>query len=129
MCAGTIVELLLAEHTESLAQLIPFGLCGLGLIAVVAALLWPRRGTLLALRMVMGLLLLGSLLGVYEHIEGNLEFALEIRPTATFGMVWLDVLKGAAPLLAPGILALVAIIALAATYYHPALTRDHSARR
>jgi hypothetical protein len=124
MCAGTIVELLLAEHTESLVQLIPFVLCGLGLIVVTAALLRPRRGTLIALRVVMGLLFLGSLLGVYEHIEGNLAFEMEIRPTATLATAWLAVLKGAAPLLAPGILALVAVIAIASTYYHPALARD-----
>ena len=129
MCAGTIVELLLAEHTETLVQLIPFVLCGLGLLAVAAALFRPRRATLLALRAVMGLLLAGSLLGVYEHFAGNLAFEQEIRPAATFGAVWMEVLKGAAPLLAPGILAVVAVMAIASTYYHPALARDRSARR
>jgi hypothetical protein len=124
MCVGTVVELLLAEHTEDPIQFIPFALCGVGLIAVVAALRWPRRGTLIALRAVMGLLMLGSLLGVFEHIEGNLAFEQEIRPTATLSAIWLDAIKGAAPLLAPGILALVAIIAIASTYYHPALVRD-----
>jgi hypothetical protein len=127
MCAGTIIELLLAEHTEDLIQFIPFVLCGLGLAAVAVALLRPGRGTLLALRAVMGLLLVGSLLGVYEHFEGNLAFEQEIRPAATFGAVWLDVLKGAAPLLAPGILAVVAVIAIASTYYHPALAREAGA--
>ncbi|HEU5103781.1 MAG TPA: hypothetical protein VFU22_32415 [Roseiflexaceae bacterium] len=129
MCAGTIVELLLAEHTESLVQLIPFVLCGLGLIAVAGALLRPSRGTLIGLRAVMALLLVGSLIGVYEHFEGNLAFEMEIRPAATFGTIWLNVLKGAAPLLAPGILAVAAAIAIASTYYHPALARDRGARR
>jgi hypothetical protein len=129
MCAGTIIELLLAEHTESPTQFIPFVLCGLGLAAVAAALLRPSRSTLLALRAVMALLLAGSLLGVYEHFEGNLEFVQEIRPAATFAAVWLEVLKGAAPLLAPGILAVVALIAIASTYYHPALARSPSDRR
>jgi hypothetical protein len=71
MCAGTIIELLLAEHTEDPIQFIPFVLCGLGLAAVAAALLRPGRGTLLALRAVMGLLLVGSLLGVYEHFRAT----------------------------------------------------------
>jgi hypothetical protein len=35
--------------------------------------------------------------------------------------IWLDVLEGAAALLAPGILALAAILATAGTYYHPML--------
>jgi hypothetical protein len=121
ICAGTPLELWLGKHYQSLPQLIPFVLCGLGLIAALAALLRPGRATLLGLRGVMALLGLGSLLGVYEHIEHNLEFALEIRPGATFADVWLQSLRGSSPLLAPGILALAAAIAIAATYAHPAL--------
>jgi hypothetical protein len=128
MCAGTIVELILAEHTEEPLQFVPFVLCGLGLLAVAAALLRPRRATLIALRVVMGALMVGSLFGVYEHVAGNLAFELEIRPSATASAVWLQALKGAAPLLAPGVLALAAIVALAATYYHPALRRPGDAR-
>ena len=118
---GTVVELWLEEHTESATQFIPFVLCGLGFLAVVAALINPNRVTLLALRGVMGLVALGGLFGVYEHLEHNLAFELEIRPTATVTAVLLDALKGASPMLAPGILALTALIAIAATYYHPAL--------
>jgi hypothetical protein len=123
LCAGTIVELVLAEHTETAIQFVPFVLCGVGLLLVLAALLRPRRGTLLALRGVMALLAAGSLLGIYEHIEGNLAFALEIRPNAALGDIWLEALTGAAPLLAPGILALAASLAIAATYAHPLLSR------
>jgi hypothetical protein len=128
MCVATIVELLLSEHTESPTQLIPFILCGIGLVVVVLALVRPQRTSLLALRAVMGLLLLGSLFGVYEHLEGNLAFELEIRPGAAFGDVWFEALRGASPLLAPGILALAALVAIAATYYHPALARPLPAK-
>jgi hypothetical protein len=48
---------------------------------------------------------------------------LEMRPSAVWSDVWFEALRGAAPLLAPGILALAAIIAIAATYEHPALVR------
>jgi hypothetical protein len=129
MCAATIVELLLIEHAESPAQILPFLLCGLGLVVVLAALMWPQRATLLALRGVMGLLLIGSLFGVYEHIEHNLAFELEIRPGAVAADVWFDALRGASPPLAPGTLALAAIVALAATYYHPALARARGVER
>ena len=118
---GTVVELLFIEHTESLVQWIPYILAGLGLLAIAGALLRPQRATLLSLQIVMGLVVLGSLFGTYEHIEHNLAFELEIRPGATIGEVFLDALGGASPLLAPGTLALAAILALAATYYHPAL--------
>lgn len=117
--AGTPVELLFEEHTGTPAQSIPFILCGLGLIAVLVALGAPNRRNLTALRATMVLTFLGSLFGIYEHIEHNLAFELEIRPNAAIGQVLGDALTGASPLLAPGILALGAILALAATYYHP----------
>ena len=124
MCVGTIVELFLAKHTEDAVQLVPFVLCGVGLIAVVGALRRPRRATLMTLRAVMGLLMLGSLFGVYEHLANNFAFELEMRPGAVWSDVWFAALRGAAPLLAPGILALAAIVAIAATYEHPALRRS-----
>jgi hypothetical protein len=124
MCAGTILELWLTEHMESPIQFTPFILCGIGLIAVTLALLLPQRLTLITLRLVMGLLIAGSLFGVVQHIQHNLAFELEIRPNATISAVWFDALRGASPLLAPGVLALAAIIAIAATYYHPLLTSD-----
>ena len=123
MCVGTVVELFLAKHTEDPLQFAPFVLCGLGLIAVMAALRRPRRATLMALRGVMSLLMIGSLFGMYEHLANNFAFELEMRPSAVWSDVWFQALRGAAPLLAPGILALAAIIAIAATYEHPALVR------
>jgi hypothetical protein len=123
LCVGTVLELWLTEHTESAVQLIPFGLCGLGLLAIGAALLRPQRATLLILRLSMGLMAVGSAFGIFEHIEHNLAFELEIRPTATANQVFLDALSGASPLLAPVILALAAVLAIAATYYHPALEK------
>jgi len=124
MCVGTIIELLLAKHYDDPVQLVPFALCGVGLIALLVALWRPRRGTLLALRGVMGLLIVGSLAGVYEHVVNNFAFELEMRPNAVWSDVWFQALRGAAPLLAPGILAIAALIAIAATYAHPALARQ-----
>ncbi len=121
MCIGTIVELFLAKHYDDPVQFVPFILCGVGLIAVVVVLWRPLRGTLLMLRGVMGLLMLGSLFGVYEHLANNFAFELEMRPSAVWSDVWFQALRGAAPLLAPGILALAAMIAIAATYAHPVL--------
>jgi hypothetical protein len=44
-----------------------------------------------------------------------------MRPNAVPGDVVTQALMGASPLFAPGILALGAVLAIAATYYHPAL--------
>jgi hypothetical protein len=124
LSAGALVELWAAEHTEEPIQWLPFILCGLSLAATLAALLRPQRGVLLALRGIMALMVLGSLLGIYEHVAGNIGFAQEIRPsTAGFDLL-LAGLTGANPLLAPGMLAVAALVALAATYYHPALGRS-----
>jgi hypothetical protein len=121
LSAGAIVELWAAGHTEEPLQWVPFVLCGLSLVAIVAALLRPQRGVLLALRGVMILMIAGSLLGIYEHISGNIAFAQEIRPGTPTGDLLLKGLSGGNPFLAPGMLAVGALIALAATYGHPAL--------
>ena len=52
--------------------------------AIAAALVRPQRITVTLLRTVMGATLVGSLFGLYEHIEHNWEFAREIRPQRNF---------------------------------------------
>jgi hypothetical protein len=118
---GTVAELILEEHTKETLQWIPFILCAAGFVAVVAALVRPERITLLALRVVMVFVGAGGLLGMGLHLLNNYEFAREIRPSAASADLIIPALKGANPLLAPGILVFAAVVALAATYYHPAL--------
>lgn len=124
---ATLVELALVAHTGDAVQLVPFVLCGLGLGLVVVAWVVPGPKVVRGLRAVMVVVALGGLYGVYEHAAHNLAFELEIRPTAAPADVWWDAVTGASPLLAPGTLALGALLALAATYRHPALARRHAA--
>jgi len=121
--AGTFGELWLINHTEDVVQFVPFVLCGLGLLILLVVRLRPRRATMLALRAVMVLVVLGSLVGIYLHVESNLAFVREINPNAPTREAVLGALGGANPLLAPGILSLAAMLAMAATYYHPALKK------
>jgi hypothetical protein len=123
MFGAVLIELILTEHTESAVQWIPFVLAGLALAVLVAVLIRPQRTILRALRAVMALVILGALVGVFQHLQGNLLFELDIRPGTTVGAVLWDALKGAAPLLAPGIMAMAAIVALSGTYEHPALDK------
>ena len=125
--AGTLGELWLINHTEDPVQFIPFVLCGLGLLVLLVVRFRPRRATMLALRAVMALVVLGSLVGVYLHVESNLAFVREIQPNAPTREAVLGALGGANPLLAPGILSLAAMLAMAATYYHPALKKGDEA--
>lgn len=124
LCVGTIIELGLIEHWDDPPQILPFVLCGLGLAVVLIVLLRPHRNTIRLLRWVMGITFAGSLFGIYEHVEHNIGFALEIRPNATTGDIFFEALGGANPLLAPGMLAVAALLAVAATYYHPVLTSE-----
>src|SRR5687767_5246623 len=85
---GALVELWLVNHTEDLIQWIPFGLSIAGSLTVLLVLFRPGRITVRVLRVSMGLVALGSLFGVYEHVEGNIAFAREIQPNSpTFELV------------------------------------------
>ena len=114
--AGTIVELLLTGHVDGLIQVVPFALCGLGLLALAATWLRPGRGSIRALRLIMIVVACGSAVGVAQHVSGNLEFGRETQPDAPAARLLVAALTGAAPLLAPGILAVAASLAVAATY-------------
>ena len=118
---GTVVELSLVKHWGDVVQLIPFALCGLGSLAALFALLRPRRATLLGLRVCMAVVMCGSLFGIYEHFSNNIAFQREIKPSATMSEVLVSAVAGGNPLLAPGTLAVAALLALAASYNDPAL--------
>lgn len=113
---GSLVELWLVGHTKDLIQWLPFGLCAVGSMAALLVLFQPGRGTVRILRICMVLIGLGTLLGIYLHVEGNVLFAQEVQPNSQTTELVLKGLAGANPLLAPGILAVAAVIAVAATY-------------
>lgn len=122
LCGGVIAELWLTDHMEEPLQFVPFVLCGLSILALLQGIFRPQRSTLLQLRVMMMVAALGGFLGVYEHLAGNLAFAQEINATQAAASPLLVALTGANPPLAPGALGITALVALAATYYHPKLT-------
>lgn len=124
MFAGTLVELWLADHTQEPAQFVPFVLCILGLLALLAVLFRPSRNTLRALQATMLLNIVGGLVGIGLHLAGNYTFEQEIRPNAAANELILDTLKGANPLIAPGLLVFIALMVLIAIYRHPAGRKD-----
>ena len=114
--AGTLVELTLVNHTEDAIQLLAFVLAGIGLLLVLAVLARPGRVTIRLLRWSMLVIIVGSMFGIYEHVSNNIAFELEIQPNATSRQLLWKGLAGANPLLAPGTLAVAALLSLAATY-------------
>ena len=123
MCIGLMAELWLTDHLQTPIQFVPFVACGLGLMALLLAFVLPNRKTLWALRSIMLLAALGGLFGIFQHLEHNLEFAREVNAIkANAAPLW-TALTGANPPLAPGALVVTAIIAVAATYFHPKLAK------
>lgn len=123
---GSAAELVLLGHWEDPVQFIPFGLCGLGLIVLGWVLLRPSRPAIVALRISMVLIVAGSLFGIYEHVSNNFAFEMEIYPNEAVTDALVHAFGGANPLLAPGILGLAALLAIAATYYHPIFSTRNS---
>lgn len=130
--AVTAAELASQRHWGRPVRLIPWGCLALLLVAVLAVAVAARRSTLLAARAAAALVVAGSAIGVWEHLEENLGAGpLDRRYAATWDAmspiqhVWKAAsgAVGPAPLLAPGILAGAAVLVLLATARHPALRR------
>jgi hypothetical protein len=116
MFAGTILELIAAKHFQEPIQVVPFVLCVAGIFSVFLAWRRPDRRIILGLRALMVLTTAGTLLGIWEHIEGNMGFILEMHPGTSGWPLISGALTGRAPLLASGVLAASATIAIAATF-------------
>lgn len=120
---GLLVELLLLGHYEEPAQFLPLSMLALGI--VMAGLVWHRPSLRVVryYRLLMAVYVVVGLLGVYFHLRGNLEFALERDPALTsVRLIW-KILTGATPALAPGALAQLGLLGLLHAYHHPALHR------
>ena len=124
---GAIIELWLVGHTEDPIQWLAFGLAGLGAIAALVGLFFHARAGVRFLRICMAVVVLGSLFGIYEHVTGNIAFEQEVHPDISTGRAVWKGLQGANPLLAPGILAIAALLALSATYRSEIKTSNEQA--
>jgi hypothetical protein len=121
---GTGVELLLLGHTEDTWQWTPLVLMGLSVPALTWFLVRPGRAGGRTLQVLMGLFVVGGVIGLSLHYRGNAEFELEMYPSLEgFGLFW-EAVRGATPVLAPGMLIELGLLGLAYTYRHPALDRS-----
>jgi len=119
---GLEVELALLRHAESFTQWIPHVALMIGLLSTVAVYFRPGRPTLKVFQLVMLAFLVVGALGVFYHLKGNVEFALERDPSLTgVGLLWKAV-RGASPALAPGALPQLGLLGLLYGYKHPAHT-------
>ena len=120
--AGALIELWLVGHTVEFVQWIAFVLAGAGALSVTITLFHIGPATVRILRLCMIVVALGSLFGIYQHISGNVAFAREIHPDSSTSQLFWRGLQGGNPLLAPGVLAVAALLALSATYRYEVTT-------
>jgi hypothetical protein len=123
---GTLVELFLLGHTESVSQWIPIVLLAIGLLTAIALAMRPAPLTVRALQATMLAFVASGLAGLYLHYRGNAEFELEMRPALHGFELFRESLGGATPSLAPGTMVQFGLLGLIVTLIHPAL---HAKRR
>jgi hypothetical protein len=119
--AGLLVELLLLEHYDGWRQWIPLVLLGLGLIDVAIVFRNTTPRTLKGFRILMALYIVIGGLGLWFHLAGNMEFALERDATLSGLRLLLESVHGGTPILAPGALTQLGLLGLAYAFRHPAL--------
>jgi hypothetical protein len=120
---GVIAELVITEHTDEPLQWVPIGLCTLTIIVALVVLFRPERNTLLMLRGVMLVAMLSGVVGMFVHLDGNLEFAREVNAVKASASPIAAAFEGGNPPLAPGAMGVLGMITLLATYAHPAANR------
>jgi len=121
--AGLMAELLLLEHYDGVWQWIPLVCLGAGFVASAAVWLRPSRGAVRVLRALSVVYIAAGALGVYLHMDGNIEFERELNASLTGLPLLVEALRGATPALAPGALAQLGLLGLVLAYRHPALRR------
>ena len=117
---GISAELLLLEHTEDASQWIPLVLNDLVVVMSVVVFFRPTIASIRLFQMVMLLMIVSGAVGMYLHLQANMEFQLEMDASLTgWALLKKSVVAKAPPALAPGAMIQLGLIGLAYTYRHP----------
>ena len=118
---GLLGELVLLEHYEDTPQFIPFGLLTLTLLVTGWHWLDGGKRSLRWFQAVMMLLIIAGPVGMFLHLRGNWEAERDFDPSLLGLDLWVTVLRGEAPTLAPDTLVQFGLLGLLYAYKHPAL--------
>ena len=121
---GLIVELFLIGHYDEGWQIVPLVLLGLGFFATLAVWRWPSPTTLKVFEAIMVAFIIAGLLGVWRHYAGNVEWELERHADLSGMRLFVESVRGATPILAPGALAQLGLLGFVFTFRHPAFGRQ-----
>jgi hypothetical protein len=121
---GITSELVLLEHYEKPLQYTPFALLLLTLIATAWHWFDGGKRSLRVFQAVMMLLIVAGPIGMFLHLRGNLISEREFDASLVGLDLWLAVVRGEAPTLAPGTLVQFGLLGLLYAYKHPALNGD-----
>lgn len=125
-CVGLIGELVLLEHYEATYQLAPLALLSFTLLVIGWQWTAGSKASLRALQVLMLLLIVAGVAGAALHLGGNYEAEREFEPDLAGLPFWIEVIRGAAPALAPGTLIQFGLLGLLYAYRHPLLIKSES---
>lgn len=121
-CVGLLGELVILEHYEELNQYAPLVLLSLTVLTIIWHWIDGGRRSLRTLQVIAIFLVFSGVLGMYFHFTGNIEATKEFEPDLAGLPFWVDVIRGAAPSLAPGTMVQFGLLGLLYAYRHPALS-------
>ena len=121
---GVGLELLLLEHFEDWRQQTPLALIAGALVVLVWHGLHRSPASLRVLQVLMTVFIAAGAFGLVFHYQGNVEFELEMHPSASGFDLFREAIMGATPALAPGTMIQLGLIGLAYSYRHPLIERD-----
>lgn len=110
---GTLTELLLLQHFESVLQWIPLVLLTVTLVVILWHVALPQPASVSALRVLMVCMALAGLAGIALHLRGSAEFLTEMDPSQSGWTILKKALQAQAPpALAPGVMLQMGLLGL-----------------
>ena len=111
---GSGAELLLIEHYEAAAQLVPLVLVAASLGVIVWHVTSQSLASVRGLQAMMLMCLAAGAVGVALHFQGAAEFQLEMDPSISRSALVHKVMRAKAPpVLAPGVMVQLGLLGLA----------------
>ena len=116
--AGTLAELILLQHYDEPAQLVPLFLLGIAIAVVAWHVVGMSTASRRALQATMLLFVIAGVVGVGLHFRGAAQFQLELNPALSNWDLTKKVMRAKAPpVLAPGVMMQLGLLGLAYTCF------------